>query len=337
MIAVIIALVLVIVLRDYQRDNGDIAEEYTLIAQKVIPAVVAITAADNESSSYGSGVIISSDGFIVTNNHVIANASKIRVIVQHKDIYAAVIVGNDAPTDVALIKINASGLPVAVFGDSDKLKVGERVAAIGNPFGLESTLTSGIVSAKNRDRGPTVYRNFIQTDASINPGNSGGPLVNAQGEVIGINTFILTNYADPSDSSRILTSRGLGFALPSNEVKQVATALMSQKAIRRGFLGVQVMDVSTFDESVGRGQFIAGANVTGLFEKSPAKDAGVKPGDIIKELNGVPVESSNQLKNWVAGIPPGEAVEIVVERDEGGEKVRKAFTMYLIERPADAN
>ncbi|MDO8555617.1 MAG: trypsin-like peptidase domain-containing protein [Nanoarchaeota archaeon] len=338
MLVVVIALVSVIVFRDYQSERtSDIAEEYTVIADKVIPAVVAITAGDNASASYGSGVIMSPDGFIVTNNHVISNASLIKVIVGHKDIYAATIVGIDAPTDIAVIKINASGLPIVLFGNSDEVKVGEHVVAIGNPFGLESTITSGIVSAKNRDRGPTVYRNFIQTDAAINPGNSGGPLVNVKGEVIGINTFIYTNYVDPNDDSRTLTSRGLGFALPSNEVKLVADALISNKPIRRGFLGVKVMDVSTFNESLGKGEIVAGANVSGLFDDSPALAAGVKPGDFIIALNGQVVESSNQLKNTIGLMFPGDEVILMVLRDVAGKKVEKNFKIVLAERPVDIN
>ncbi|MDO8628364.1 MAG: trypsin-like peptidase domain-containing protein [Nanoarchaeota archaeon] len=316
-------------------NNVMIAEEYVAIAEHVIPAVVAITADGNGSANFGSGIIIDDRGYIVTNNHVLGNASEIRVLLPRKDLYAAQIVGVDSATDIAVLKINASNLPVVKLGDSDKVVVGEKVLAVGNPFGLDSTITAGIISAKNRDRGPTVYRDFLQTDASINPGNSGGPLVNLDGEVIGMNTFILTTFTG-DDGSKALTS-GLGFAIPSNTVKEVAALLIEHKFIVRGFLGVKVADVVDFNESSGAGRIVLGANVTGLFADAPAGKAGIKEGDIIKEVDGVIVESSNQLKNFVGSIPAGREVVVVVERVEDGNVVRKEFKIILSSRPVDVN
>ena len=317
--------------------EADIAEEYVHIAENVIPAVVAITAADNDSASYGSGMIIQEDGYILTNNHVIANTTQMRVILPSNEIYAATVIGIDAPTDLAVIKINATSLPVVTFGDSDSAKVGEKVLAIGNPFGLESTITSGIISAKNRDRGPTVYRDYIQTDASINPGNSVGPLVNIKGEVIGINTFIYSTYTDPADSSRSITSIGLGFAIPADIAKHVAPLLIGHKNISRGFLGVRIADIIFFDEKHGKGSIIPGANVTSVFEDSPAARAGIKPGDIIKELDTRQITSANQLKNIVGWIPAGTTVTIIIERAEDGKKAEKTVKIILEERPQDVN
>ncbi len=336
-LAVIIGFVVMRLTEQRQRLQADIAEEYVAIAEHVIPAVVAITAADNNSASYGSGMIFREDGYILTNYHVIVNTTKLRVILPSNEIYAATIIGSDPPTDLAVIKINATYLPTIAFGDSDTLKVGEKVLAVGNPLGLDSTITSGIISAKNRDRGPTVYRDFIQTDASINPGNSGGPLINVKGEVIGVNTFIYSTYTDPADSSRLLLSSGLGFAIPINLAKHIIPLLIEQKNISRGFLGVRITDVIQFNEEKGYGKVMQGANVTAVFEGSPAEKAGIQPGDIILELNGEKVQSANQLKNQVGWIAAGTEVLITIERKEDEEIARKNIKIMLSERPTDVN
>ena len=335
LVLVIIAALVSVIIFQNRQDTLEVADEYVAIAEHVIPAVVAITAEGSNESSFGSGVIIDNRGYIVTNNHVIGNASKIRVLLPRKDIYAAVIVGVDAATDIAVLKINASNLPVARWGDSDDVVVGEKVLAVGNPFGLDSTITAGIISAKNRDRGPTVYRDYLQTDAAINPGNSGGPLVNLDGEVIGMNTFIFSSYTN-DEGTRALTS-GVGFAIPSNTIKEVADELIDHKKIVRGFLGVQVSDIVEFNESSGTGHMVLGANVTGLFDDAPAGKAGVQKGDIIKSFNDIPIESSNHLKNLVGHYPEGTEVRIMVEREENATVVRKEFKVILTERPNTAN
>ncbi len=337
LLAIIIGFVIFRLTEQQKFLEADIAEEYVHIAENVIPAVVAITAADNDSSSYGSGIIVKEDGYILTNNHVIANTTQMRVILPNNEIYSASIVGIDYPTDLAVIKINATNLPTVNFGDSDLAKVGEKVLAIGNPLGLESTITSGIISAKNRDRGPTVYRDFIQTDASINPGNSGGPLVNIKGEVIGINTFIYSTYTDPADSSRSITSIGLGFAIPANIAKNIIPFLIEHKNISRGFLGVRIADVIIFDEQQGKGIIFPGANVTSIFENSPASKVDIREGDIITRLNSKQVTSANQLKNEVGWIPASTAITITIERAENGKKVEKNIKVTLEERPLSVN
>jgi serine protease Do len=258
--------------------------------------------------SLGSGFVIDADGSILTNNHVVENAQKIVVKLADEQEYEAKVIGRDPKTDIAVIKINAkSGLSAANLGDSDNLEVGEWVMAIGNPFGLDSTVTSGIVSAKGRHIGQGPYDNFIQTDASINPGNSGGPLINLRGEVIGINTAIF---------SRSGGNIGIGFAIPINLVKELLPQLRGKGKVTRGYLGVLIQKVTPeIAESLGmdRGH---GALVANVSKDGPAEKAGVKVGDVIIEFDGKEIKDSGDLPIVVARTPVDRRVRMKVLRDK---------------------
>ena len=258
--------------------------------------------------SLGSGFIIDGDGSILTNNHVVENASKIVVKLSNDQEYEAKVIGRDQKTDIAIIKINATtSLPVAGLGDSDQLEVGEWVVAIGNPFGLDSTVTSGIVSAKGRHIGQGPYDNFIQTDASINPGNSGGPLINLRGEVIGINTAIF---------SRTGGNIGIGFAIPINLVKELLPQLRGKGKVTRGYLGVLIQKVTPeIGESLGMEKSY-GALVANVSKDGPADKAGVKVGDVIVEFDGKEVKDSGDLPIIVARTPVDKKVRMKVLRDK---------------------
>ena len=248
----------------------------------------------------GSGVIVSKDGYILTNNHVVAGAEKIRVTLSDKRKFKAKIVGTDKKTDVAVIKIAAHNLPVAKLGNSDKVKVGEFVLAIGNPFRLSHTVTAGIISAKGRSNvGLAEYEDFIQTDAAINPGNSGGALVNLQGEVIGINTAIATLSGG---------YQGIGFAIPINMAKEVMDQLISKGKVIRGWLGVIIQDIDS-DMADALGLKKAEGVVVGDVKKnSPAEKGGVKRGDVIILFDNQRVENAVELKNLVAAHKPKTVV-----------------------------
>jgi len=243
----------------------------------------------------GSGVVITKDGYILTNNHVVENATTIKVtLLDDDDIYEAKIIGRDPGTDLALIKINTKkDLPFAYLGDSDKLEIGEWVMAIGNPFGLQHTVTSGIVSAKERKEvnpgNKAGYHNFIQTDASINPGNSGGPLFNLKGEMIGINTAINA------------TGQGIGFAIPINMAKKVIRHILKYGKVKRAWLGVTIQEVSKELAESFNMKRPMGALVTYIVPDSPAKEAGIKVGDIILKFNNKKIKKSNDLP-WLASM-----------------------------------
>ena len=259
---------------------------------------------DFKQRSLGSGFIIDKDGYIVTNNHVIDNADKIVVILNDEKEFEAQIVGRDKNTDLALIKIELNhNLPVLRFGDSDALKVGQWVVAIGNPFGLEQTVTAGIVSAKGRVIGSGPYDDFIQTDASINPGNSGGPLLNMKGEVIGINTAIVAG------------GQGIGFAIPVNLAKNIIAQIKSTGEVTRGWLGVGIQDIS---EEVAEYYGIKekkGVLVTEVFPDDPADLAGIKPKDVIISVNGKTVDSARLLTGMIADTHVGDTIQIKINRD----------------------
>ena len=271
----------------------------------------------------GSGFIISADGYILTNNHVVEDADKITVRLQDKREFTARVIGTDPRTDVALIKIEAKDLPVMPLGDSDKLEVGEWVIAIGSPFELTQTVTVGVVSAKGRNRmGINDYENFIQTDAAINPGNSGGPLLNIHGEAIGINTAIF---------SRSGGYMGIGFAIPINMAKAVEQQLRDKGKVVRGWLGIGIQDLDKdLADSFGL-KSVKGVLVTGVSEKSPADKAGLEQGDVIVSLDGKPVADTADLRNRVAMIRPGSTAELIVIRD--GRK--KTIEVTIGEQPAD--
>jgi serine protease Do len=261
-----------------------------------------------KQKSLGSGFIISADGYIFTNNHVVEQADKILVKLSDGKEYEAKVIGKDAKTDIALIKIKPSdSLPVAETGDSDKLRVGDWVMAIGNPFGLEQTVTAGIVSAKGRVIGAGPYDNFIQTDASINPGNSGGPLFNMEGKVIGINTAIVAQ------------GQGIGFAIPISMAKTILPDLKAKGKVTRGWLGISVQDIS---EDIAKNMKLkdrSGALISDVFKGDPADKAGLKSGDIITEINGKKVKDTHELLMMIAAFRVGESVKIKVLRD-GQEK-----------------
>lgn len=258
--------------------------------------------------SLGSGFIIDGDGSILTNNHVVENAQKIVVKLADEQEYEAKVVGRDPKTDIAVIKIEAkTKLTPANFGDSDGLEVGEWVMAIGNPFGLDSTVTSGIVSAKGRHIGQGPYDNFIQTDASINPGNSGGPLINLRGEVIGINTAIF---------SRTGGNIGIGFAIPVNLVKELLPQLRGKGKVTRGYLGVLIQKVTPeLAESLGM-EKSQGALVANVSKDGPADKSGVKVGDVIVEFDGKEIKDSGDLPIIVARTPVDKKVRMKVLRDK---------------------
>lgn len=257
--------------------------------------------------SLGSGFIIDSDGSILTNNHVVENAQKIVVKLDNDKEYEAKVIGRDPKTDIAVIKIETrTTLSAANLGDSDRLDVGEWVMAIGNPFGLDSTVTSGIVSAKGRHIGQGPYDNFIQTDASINPGNSGGPLINLRGEVIGINTAIF---------SRTGGNMGIGFAIPINLVKELLPQLRGKGRVTRGYLGVLIQKVTPeIAESLGM-ERSQGALVANVSKDGPAEKAGVKVGDVIVEFDGKEVKDSGDLPIIVARTAVDKKVRMKVLRD----------------------
>lgn len=270
---------------------------------------------ENEPKEYkkkglGSGVIINKEGYIITNNHVIRKADDITVILHNKKQYQAKVIGTDMKTDIALIKIDgAEGLSVAPLGDSDSVKEGEAVIAIGNPFGLSATVTTGIVSAKGRVIGAGPYDDFIQTDASINPGNSGGPLMNFHGEVIGINTAI------------IASGQGIGFAVPVNLVKEVVLHLKEKGRVTRGWLGVSIQEVTPeLAKSFGL-KDVTGALVSNVIAGGPAEKAGLKRGDIILEMDGKVIKDFHDLPRSVAALPPGEKVSFKVLREGKEEKI----------------
>ncbi len=256
--------------------------------------------------SLGSGFVINADGHILTNNHVVDDATEIMVKLGDGRELPAKVVGRDPKTDIALLKVEATRLPVIPLGDSSKLEVGEPVMAIGNPFGLEQTVTTGIVSATGRVIGEGPYDDFIQTDASINPGNSGGPLINAQGQAIGINTAIFSQSGG---------SIGIGFAIPINVAKPVVTQLATTGHVVRGWLGVTIQPLTpALAKSLG----LAGAHgglVSAVREGSPASRAGLKPGDVITAYNGREVARAEELPRAVAETPAGREVPITVVRD----------------------
>lgn len=263
---------------------------------------------ERKEQSLGSGVIVSDDGYIVTNNHVIEKAQEIKVLLSNRRDYTAKLIGADPKTDIAVIKIEAKGLMALSWGDSNKLKVGELVFAIGNPFGLNQTVTMGVISAVGRANvGIADYEDFIQTDAAINPGNSGGALLNTRGELVGINTAIV---------SRTGGYQGIGFAVPSGMAKQVMESLIKFKKVVRGWLGVSIQEVtSDLAEEFGVKE-LKGALVSGVMKKSPAEKAGIRQGDVILKYNGKDVDDTGHLRNMVSQTPVGTKVRIKLLRQK---------------------
>ena len=262
---------------------------------------------ERKASSLGSGFVIKKNGIVVTNNHVIANADDIVVIVNNKE-YDAKVLGADPYADVAVLQIESKETFIPVqFGDSDKARVGDWVVAIGNPFGLGGTVTSGIISARNRDINLTRYDDFIQTDASINQGNSGGPLFNLDGQVIGINTAILS----PSG-----TSSGIGFAIPANAASNIINQLIKFGETKRGWLGVRIQQVTKEIAEVQQLKEPNGALIAGVSEGSPAEKSGIKPGDIILEFDGKKIKTMRNLPKIVANTEVGKNVNVKIWRNK---------------------
>jgi serine protease Do len=275
-------------------------------------------------SGLGSGVIISADGYVVTNNHVVDGADTLKVNLSDGRELTAKVVGRDPQTDVAVIKVDASNLPAITFADSDKIEVGDRVLAIGNPFGIGETVTSGIVSAKGRQVGILAdvegYENFIQTDAAINPGNSGGALVDVEGRLIGMNAAIL---------SRSGGFQGVGFAVPANMVSHVADSLVKHGKVVRGYLGVRIQNITPSLADSFKLKDNQGALVADVEPNAPAEKAGLKPGDVIKKIDGNPVTDANSVTLTVTATAPGTKLNLQVLRD--GDS--KDITVTTAQRP----
>ena len=266
----------------------------------------------------GSGVVVSADGYILTNHHVVKDAEKVKVDLADRRTFDARVVGRDAPSDLAVLKIEAKGLPVLPFGDSDAIRVGDVVLAFGNPLGLGQTVTMGIVSAKGRATGPGdgSFEDFLQTDAPINQGNSGGALVSAAGQLVGINSQIVS----PSGGNI-----GIGFAIPARMAETVMTQLVNGGEVHRGQLGVTVQGMtSELAQGLGLDE-VKGALVSGVVTDSPAAKAGLERGDVIVSLDGKPVTDSNALRNSIASTKPGSSVSLGIVRDGRERKVSVAL------------
>jgi serine protease Do len=279
-----------------------------------------------EQRGLGTGVIVSDDGYVLTNNHVVDNADEVNVTLSDDRTLAADVVGTDPKTDLAVLKIEAEDLVPAELGDSDAIQVGQWVLAIGSPFGLKQTVTAGIVSAKGRANvGVADYEDFIQTDAAINPGNSGGPLVNLEGKVIGINTAI---------ASRTGGYMGIGFAIPSNMARQIMDSIMTAGRVDRGWLGAMIQDLT--EDLAGSFEYDStdGVLIGDVVADGPADKAGLRAGDIVVEYNGKRVRKAAQFRNAVAATTPDSEVELVVFRD--GERKTLEVTIGLLEGQAVA-
>ena len=320
-------------------------------AQKAAPAVVSINTSQNRARNpqaqdpwfrffygdqdesapggLGSGVIVSPEGHILTNNHVIEDADDIEVVLADGRRAAATVMGTDPETDLALLKISLDKLPAIVLGQSETLQVGDVVLAIGNPFGVGQTVTSGIVSALGRSQlGINTFENFIQTDAAINPGNSGGALVDVNGHLMGINTAIY---------SRSGGNMGIGFAIPVSTAQQVMRDLISKGRVTRGWIGVEPQDISpelaaSFNLPAANGQALEGVVITGVQQNGPAAKAGIRPGDVITRVEQQKTGSVSQLLSQVAALEPGKPARVQIWRGQGLSEL----TLTPGQRPAPA-
>src|SRR5229473_6574221 len=276
----------------------------------------------DEGRAAGSGVMVDPRGYILTNNHVVENATEIEVRLSDDRKFKAALVGRDGRTDLAVLKIeNPPGpLPVADLGDSDRLRVGQWAIAIGNPFGLDRTVTVGIISATARNRvGVATYENFIQTDASINPGNSGGPLLNIDGKVIGINTAI------------VAAGQGIGFSIPINQARDVMQQLITRGRVVRGWLGIVIQDVTDQLSGSFGVKEREGVLVAEVMKGSPAEAAGLRAGDVVVELSGTPIKEVPDLQRRIAAVKPGQTLKLTVIR----ERKPVPVTVKIGEMPAD--
>jgi len=273
-----------------------------------------------KASALGSGVIVSEDGYILTNNHVVKGAEEIKVILYDKREFKGKVVGTDPRTDLAVVKINAKDLPTLSFGDSGKLKTGDIVLAVGNPFGLNQTITMGIVSAVGRSNiGLADFEDFIQTDAAINPGNSGGALVNGSGELVGINTAIFSTSGG---------YMGIGFSIPSDMAKAVMDSIIKYGKVIRGWLGVSIQDLTPeLAKSLGMKE-TEGALIAGVVSDSPADKAGLKRGDLVTEMNGKKIIDVTSLRNMVAATAPGTRVDFKIIRNGTEQSITATLGEY---------
>ncbi len=301
-------------------------------ARRASPAVVSVVSSqtrskaaelatrpfmdDEESGGEGSGsaVIVSTNGYLITNNHVIEGADDIEVVLGDRRHVSARVIGTDPDSDLAVLKINVDGLPAITFGQVESLQVGDAVLAIGNPFNVGQTVTSGIVSAIGRSGlGLNTFENFIQTDAAINPGNSGGALVDANGHLLGINTAIY---------SRTGGSLGIGFAIPASTARQVMNSLISDGVVTRGWIGVQPSDISPDMARFLRLHVDEGVLITGILQGGPASKAGMRPGDVVIKVAGKPVQSTAQLLDTVAALKPKSTALISIQRGDEAMDLR---------------
>lgn len=278
---------------------------------------------ERKTAGLGSGVIVSSDGYILTNYHVIKDADEIKVLLSDKRDFKGKVVGTDPKTEIAVIKIEATNLPTIKWGDSNRLKVGEIVLAIGNPYGLNQTVTMGIVSAVGRANvGIAEYEDFIQTDAAINPGNSGGAMVNVKGELVGINTAIFSTSGG---------YQGIGLAIPSDMAKDVMDSLIAKGKVVRGWLGVSVQSITPEIAKQFNLKEEKGALVGDVVEESPAEKAGIQRGDIITAYEGKKIDEPYQLRNTVANTTPGKEIELTIIR----ENTTKTIKITISEQPVE--
>src|SRR5437870_1514621 len=276
------------------------------------------------ASSLGSGVIVSTTGYVLTNHHVVEAADEIEVTLADGKKLLAKVVGNDPDTDLAVLRVDADKLPAITFGSSDSLRVGDVVLAIGSPFGFSQSVTSGIVSALGRTGlGINTFENFIQTDAAINPGNSGGPLIDATGNLVGVNTAIF--------SSRAGGSMGIGFAIPVSTAKMVLEQIVKSGSVTRGWIGVELQELTPPIAESLRLATARGALVGGVLRGGPADKAGVKPGDVVIEIQGKPVADSVGLLNLVAALAPGQSAKLKLKRQ--GQDVDASITVGRRPKP----
>ena len=275
------------------------------------------------ASSLGSGVIVSTSGYVLTNHHVVEAADEIEVGLADGKKLLAKVVGNDPETDLAVLRVNAEDLPAISFGSSEALRVGDIVLAIGNPFGVGQTVTSGIISALGRTGlGINTFENFIQTDAAINPGNSGGALIDANGNLIGINTAIFT---------RTGSSAGIGFAIPVSTAKMVLDQIVKSGAVTRGWIGVEVQEITPPMAESFRLSSTRGALIAGVLRGGPADKAGVKPGDVLVEVQGKPVADPAGMLNLIAALAPGQSAKVRLKRQ--GQDVDATVTVGRRPKP----
>lgn len=336
--------------------NANLAGSYSLAAKKAMPAVVNIFTSkkspenphqkflddpafrqffgdqlddlDSQSqpeNSLGSGVIVSEQGLILTNNHVVASADEIEIALADGRKLSAKVVGTDPDTDLALIKVDAEHLPAITFASSDKLNVGDVVLAIGNPFGVGRTVTQGIISALGRNHlGINIYENFIQTDASINPGNSGGALIDTNGNLVGINSAIY---------SRSGGSMGIGFAIPATLARQVMEQIVAQGNVTRGWIGIEAQDITPELAESFKLKLAQGALIAGVLRDSPADKAGLRAGDVLLAIDGKSVSDSGSMLNLIAVLTPNKKATIKIARAEKTVEI----SILIGKRPKPAN